>query len=361
MTPPDYSGGSLVNLVAELEGRLIGSAPMPGLHPGLSHVIPAAGTYVVVLFDGLGDVQLDHPAAATLRAARRAVIDTVFPTTTTVALSSIATGLPPSQHGLLGYQLWLPEAEAVVNTIKWTTLGGDPVDYGYDRMLPAPNLWERLAVAGIEPITVQPGNFAGTPLTRVLYRGCRYEPVFAMEDFASATLDLAREPGRLIFVYLPNVDFAAHVWGQGATEYDDAVAAVRAVWEQITSRIPGDVVVIGTADHGHVDFPRSAHVLIPRKAHDHTTFYGDSRAMFVKGNGGDLARDLGLEWVPRQDMEEWWGPGPHHESFAGRAPDGVLLPPADRLLLHRSSDDRLIGNHGGLTDAERRVPLLVAG
>lgn len=66
--PPDYAGGSLVNLVAELESRLTGaSTPMPGLHPQLSSVVPPASTYVLVLFDGLGAHQLDHPAAVPLR------------------------------------------------------------------------------------------------------------------------------------------------------------------------------------------------------------------------------------------------------------------------------------------------------
>ena len=62
------------------------------------------------------------------------------------------------------------------------------------------------------------------------------------------------------------------------------------------------------------------------------------------------------KWFPMH----WWGPPPHHFSFANRAPDGVLVAAPDQLLLHRFSDDRLVGNHGGLTDAERRVPLLVA-
>jgi hypothetical protein len=37
----------------------------------------------------------------------------------------------------------------------------------------------------------------------------------------------------------------------------------------------------------------------------------------------------------------------------------VLIADDDTLLLHRHSDDRMIGNHGALTDAERLVPLLV--
>jgi hypothetical protein len=31
----------------------------------------------------------------------------------------------------------------------------------------------------------------------------------------------------------------------------------------------------------------------------------------------------------------------------------------DALILHSHSDKRLVGHHGGLTDAERQVPLLI--
>ena len=81
--------------------------------------------------------------------------------------------------------------------------------------------------------------------------------------------------------------------------------------------------------------------------------------MFVKGDGATLAESLPATWIPRNEMETWWGPEPRHASFDARAPDGVLIADDDTLLLHRHSDDRMIGNHGALTDAERLVPLLV--
>ena len=68
---PDYAGGSLVNLVAELEHRLTGNALHPGLHRDVATLIPDAATYVLVLFDGLGDGQLTHPAAAPLLCVSR--------------------------------------------------------------------------------------------------------------------------------------------------------------------------------------------------------------------------------------------------------------------------------------------------
>ena len=58
-------------------------------------------------------------------------------------------------------------------------------------------------------------------------------------------------------------------------------------------------------------------------------------------------------------MQEWWGPPPLDPDYLQRIPDGVLVADEGELLLHRFSDDRTIGNHGGLTDAEREIPLLV--
>ena len=194
ITVPDYEGGSLPNLMSELENRLTGSAPAPRLNPDLAASIPEASTYVLFLFDGLGTLQLDHPAASPLKGALRGSIDAPFPATTTVSLATIATGLPPSQHGLLGYQSWLPDVDdRVVNTIKWTTLWGEPIEYDTTAFLPSPNLWERLTQAGVDPITVQPGNFLGSPLSKALYRGCRIEPAFTLEEMVEATVQLAEE------------------------------------------------------------------------------------------------------------------------------------------------------------------------
>lgn len=359
-TIPDYAGGSLVNLIAELERRLTGSAPGPGLRPDLASLIPEAPTYVLVLFDGLGSHQLHHPSATSLAGSLRASIDAPFPTTTTVSLATVATGLAPSAHGLLGYQLYLPEADMVANTIKWKTLWGDPIDYDTDHFLPSPNLWERLTIAGIEAVTVQPAPFAGTPLSRALYRGCRFEPATSVTDWGEASGVVAREPGRLVLTYLPHVDFAAHVYGQESIEYATALKTVGDAWERLISRLPPETVAIGTSDHGHVDFPESRQAKIPKAQHRDRVFYGDGRAMFVKGDAADLAEELPATWVPFAEMAHWWGSEPHHPAFTARAPDGVLVADDDWLLLHRFSDHRMVGNHGGLTDAERQVPLMVA-
>ena len=70
--------------------------------------------------------------------ARRGVLDAPFPTTTTVSMSTIATGTSPSTHGVIAHLSWFPELGRVVNTLKWVDLSGAAVDYPTERLLACP-------------------------------------------------------------------------------------------------------------------------------------------------------------------------------------------------------------------------------
>lgn len=358
---PDFEGRSLLNLVAELELRLSGQARSSGLASDLASSIPLSDTYVFCLFDGLGDSMLRYRAASSLAASRVGSLDAMFPTQTTVNMATIATGLPPSQHGLIAYQLFLPELELVVNTLKWTTMWGERVDVDTERFLPGPNLWERLSAAGVEPITVQPGGFAASPLTKALYRGCRFEAAWTIDEIVEATLDLAAEPGRLIFTYFPSVDVAAHMHGQQSSVFSEVLTAASAIWDRIVARLPAHATAVGTADHGHIDYSPEDKVLI-RDQIDGITFYGDPRTAYIRGPGpaiDRLAASQPATWVPWDDVLPLLGPGPLNPKIRGRAPDGLLVADPGKVLLPPTADKRMIGYHGGTLDDEMKIPLLV--
>ena len=76
---PSYDGANLANLAAELEIRLTGRSPTRGLRPELAELIPHTRNYLILIIDGLGDQQLTHPAAATLRRHRRAALSAAVP------------------------------------------------------------------------------------------------------------------------------------------------------------------------------------------------------------------------------------------------------------------------------------------
>jgi len=341
-----------------MELRLAGASLLPGL---ATDRLPSGDGLVLVVFDGLGTHQLLHPAARRLGDFLADSLTAGFPTTTTTSMATLVTGLPPAGHGLIGHLLHLPGVADTVNVLKWVTPTGVKVAHDYTGMLPAPNLWERLRAAGIEPITVQPGPFMGTPLSSLLYRGCRFEPAWSVEELVKATLDVAGS-GRLVMTYFPEVDVAAHIDGQESDAYRLALEKAAGIWEELALRLPENVGLIGTADHGHIDYGSRDKILIRDRTYDPLRFFGDPRSVFVSGPG-DLIDEVVAKTDARSvdvvQLREWLGPGPAHLELDRRLPDRLLLAPPGQVLLPRAFDRRLIGYHGGLESEEIEVPLLV--
>ena len=169
---PSYAGDNLVNLVAELELRLTGQSPTAVLRSDLASLIPDRRNCVLVVIDGLGDLQLAHPNADRLRRCHRATLTAPFPTTTTVGLSPIATGMTPMQHGAIGYTQWIPSLNRVMNMLQWSPVSGlGRVDYDPARYLPTSNLWERLNNHGVRTVIVQPAIHLHSRFSNMLSRG----------------------------------------------------------------------------------------------------------------------------------------------------------------------------------------------
>ncbi len=354
----------LVNLIGELEKRLTGRSMSPGLAPDLAPLIPSGSSYLTVLFDGLGDHQLQGSAAAPLAASRRAALRAPFPTTTTVSLATIATGRPPAEHGLIGHLMWFAELSLVVNTLKWVDLAGANVIYDTAGLLPSPNLWERLRNAGIEPVTVQPDGFRSTPLTAALYRGCRWVGVASAEELVARAVEEVAQPGRLVFGYWPPVDFAAHVFGMNSAEYAQAVAEVAAVWQGMVGGLPPDAVLLGTADHGMTPISDEGKLLVRDEEFRTLDCFGDPRAVMIRGSARLvrlLAQRTGGELVLPERFLSWFGEGTLHPRLTHRLPAHIVLARPGTVILPRGFDRRLAGYHGGLTDEEVAIPLLVAG
>jgi hypothetical protein len=355
---PSYHSRGLVNLVGEIESRMCGSAPGPGLDPDIAAHIPEGDTYVLVVFDGLGVAQLGHEAAKSLRDSHHATLDAPFPSTTSVSLATVATGLPPSQHGIVAHLTWWEELGRVVNTLKWVDLSGQSVEHDFGSVLGAPNLWERLRREGIEPITVQPGSFEGSPLSRLLYRGARFEGTWDERELVDATIQLAAEPNRLIFTYLWQIDFAGHVFGLGSEEFTTAIRLAADVWESLASRLPPHVSLLGTSDHGLIEYADSDKILVRDEPFPTLRFAGDPRGIHLWGESAIIDDLTALTGGRLVDPTSLLGPEPT-PATRRRAGDALLLSPAGKVILPPGFDKRLRCYHGGLEPAELEIPLLV--
>jgi hypothetical protein len=116
---PSYGGPCVSGLVPALLGAPE-DAPAWVPEAGLD-----ARQVVLFVLDGLGWDQLQErrEIAPTLASMAGSPITTVVPSTTSTALTSITTGLPPGEHGVIGYRMAV-QGE-ILNVLRWSTASGD--------------------------------------------------------------------------------------------------------------------------------------------------------------------------------------------------------------------------------------------
>ena len=103
---PDYAGANVRGIVPALLGPATWARHAARLDAADGRRGPSRS--VLLVLDGLGLGAAPGPRATCCRRWRRwhgGPITTVAPTTTATALTSIATGLTPGEHGLIGYRM----------------------------------------------------------------------------------------------------------------------------------------------------------------------------------------------------------------------------------------------------------------
>ncbi|MGH2555199.1 MAG: alkaline phosphatase family protein, partial [Actinomycetota bacterium] len=175
---PLYGEASLDEVVPSILAAL----GVPGFDNRLG-VEPLAGV-CLLLVDGLGWEQLeahgaDAPFLADAAGSSGRAISAVFPSTTSASLASLGTGLPPGEHGLVGYTFAVPGYERAMNSLLWQLYGiGPSVDLlgelRPEDFQPMPTVLERAVSVGFQITLVGPAAHASSGLTRAILRGGRY-------------------------------------------------------------------------------------------------------------------------------------------------------------------------------------------
>ena len=376
--PPRYGSASL----ADLTPSLLRALGVTGAE-GPLEIDPAARA-CLLLVDGLGFELVrahahDAPFLSSLLAAAPP-LTTGFPSSTAVSLSSIGTGRPPGEHGIVGFTMAIPGYDRSMNMLRWA-LHGRPEQALLDvvvpeQMQPAPTAFETAAGAGVEVSAVGPVQLAHTGLTRAVFRGAVYRNAFSLGDLVAETIAaLALGDRSLVYAYHPDLDMTGHVRGVDSAAWRAQLRHVDHLAAEIASDLPPDTVLVVTGDHGMVDvaaerrFDAADH---PQLKHGVRLFGGEPRARHVYTRPGaerevmaawrELLGDQG--WLLTRDeaiAAGWFGPHvPDHVRprigdvvFAARGP--VAVTERDVYWL----EGLLVGHHGSLTPEEQLVPFAV--
>jgi hypothetical protein len=357
---PDYGGANVCGVMP----GLVAPGGRPSWFPA---VLREARQVVVLVVDGLGWLQIgEHrDLLPTLTAMDGGPITTVAPTTTATALTSIATGLTPAEHGLIGYRLDI--GGTVINVLRWHTDKGDA-----RRQLPPREVQPVPAFLGSAVPIVSKVELEGSGFTEAHLSGGR--PV-GWRIASNIAVEVGRQLAAgepIVYAYYDGVDKVAHERGFGPF-YDAELRSVdRLVGDVRGALVPGSAMVV-IADHGQVHVGEQTITPAPemmRLVH-HQSGEGRFRWLHAKGGAaGELLaiateRYADVAWVVSRDEiidGKWFGPT-MSAPIAARLGD-VALVARDPISFNDPADSgpyRLICRHGSLTPAEVFVPMLACG
>ncbi|MEJ2575149.1 MAG: alkaline phosphatase family protein [Gammaproteobacteria bacterium] len=217
MIRPDYTDLGIVNLMASLRAGLAAGRRSYGAggysYPVCSALPPERvrdhPKVFLVVIDGLGfDYLRRQTGAPWLNAHLAAALSSVYPPTTTSAITTFLTGEAPLQHGMLGWFQRFAEFSQVFAVLTGQARGGGAplAERAGDlrRLLGHVAFGERI---GVRSHVVAPAHIAGSPYNLAHLGPAELHPFEGLDAGVAACTRLARRPGRAyVYVYWHGLD-----------------------------------------------------------------------------------------------------------------------------------------------------------
>lgn len=333
--------------------------------------LPEAARYIMFVVDGMGAHLLrDNPQSAPFLSSLSGVDGLVcgVPSTTATSLTSLSTGLRPGQHGMAGYTCRVPETGQRMNLLTWD----QPV---------VPELWQphrsllaQLGDAGVDADVVNEAKFEDSGLTRCTHRDVRYHGVKSTWERLDVVLDVVEQSSRgLVYAYDSRLDHSGHLDGCASEAWHETLLSIDADVAQLHDELPGDTVLLVTADHGMIDLPEEGRFdldTVPGLRDGVELVAGEARLRHLYVRPG-ATEDVLAGWREvmgdraiverREDLVDWFGP---------MAPDvrdrfgDVIVASLGEFAVFSSVDFSLEfmlrGFHGSVTEAELAIPVLIS-
>jgi len=382
LVPPRAGGSGFVDLVRALL-RLGGCEAVPSDDGSrqLEECIGEAERCLVVLVDGLGDRLLSTlPDRAFLRSHRRRAIHAVFPSTTSAALTTLATARWPAEHAVAGWWTYLPALSLSLVTLPFTerTTDRSLAEFGVrpEEVYSEPSVWPKFS-RGV--CSIMPAGICNSVYTRYATGGTErrgYRRMAEGVEKAAAAVRAGDGP-RFVSLYLPACDEIMLDKGPGSRETGALLRRIDTLLGELAGAVAGRARFVVTADHGQADIPVNLrHVLPladplasllrcqpsgePRVPYFHVRAGREERFKdkFLERFGNDFA----LVTPAEAHALGLFGPDPLSAYVRPRL--GTYLgisPVAAKFHVEPcSSSVSHAGAHGGLLASEMVVPLVVA-
>ncbi|NQT64823.1 MAG: alkaline phosphatase family protein [FCB group bacterium] len=261
---PDYKN-SIVNLVSSI----LKAYDVKTDHPPLEQLdtinLKLKKNIIFIILDGFGMNLLTKFASSTtfLNMNFISPITSVFPSTTSAAITSLITGKTPWEHGAIGWTLYFKEFAKNIDYLpNWdsiTTTTQDAEQYNVIDYIGADNIFNKISkithdvqqfYLAHEELSQSPNIIRNSGTAEII----SYSDHKHLYKTLNKLISKKSSDRKLIFVYSSSPDKIEHHHGVYANEVEKFIQETDSALKVLSSQLAGtNTTILLTADHGLID------------------------------------------------------------------------------------------------------------
>ncbi|MFH0701302.1 MAG: alkaline phosphatase family protein [Candidatus Woesearchaeota archaeon] len=380
---PNYQKNSLVNLMSSVIQGCGGKSSYNDL-PKLTEEIKFKKNLVLLVIDGMGT---DHLAKLKKKNKHSFLanhfsqnLTSVFPSTTTAAITTFFTGRTPQEHGLAAWDMYLDEIKDIGTVLRNTDSCGKPISPG---KLKYPS--SLLDTITREKHFIQHQQIINTPFTNaytskaVKWKIRNFNGLLNKIPLAIKYHRQNSSPKKFIYAYWGDLDYYSHHFGKDHHRTQKHLRDLdRSLGKFFSKFKREDTLVLITADHGHINTPKERSILLSNSLEIVDCLRmppaGEPRALFcyIKPNKkkdfekyvkSKLNKYCTLYPSKQLIQKGYFGvsKGKIHPKLLSRLGDYVLILKKNYVFKYVEKGEKVrihLGNHGGISKDEMIVPLI---
>ena len=333
---------------------------------------------LLLVFDGMGEkALLKHlEKGSFLMNHKKEPLRSVFPPTTTAAMTSYYTGISPAEHGWLGWSIHFRDYGAVVdlftNMNSYTGREMETKRIAY-RELAYKSVYQKIQESMGDRLDIH------TVKPEAIYfpsKGNRHHPIRDLDHMKKVIhrINTDKKPS-FTAAYWPEPDMTMHTYGPEHVESGKVIRSIDGFVEDLCRDLK-DTLIIISADHGqttikkeislHLDEELNNMLVIPPSVE------GRCSSFFVKARYHEKFRqifeekygdDFRLYTHDEAKRLKLFGHGEYHPRFDDFIGDFVAAAIENSIIQYKVTGGvephHFVGHHAGLTDEEMLIPLII--
>lgn len=243
---PDYKN-TILNVTASILRHYHVKSDVPTLPLLDKELSKNYRNVVLVLIDAMGVLTMENALdkKSSLRKDQKAVISSVFPSTTVSATTAVISGKTPMETAWLGWVQYFKEEQKSVILFTNEDYYDETVKLSHPvawDALPYETIYDQIEKASPDVTTTEIFPAFRTPAHDSFLKQC--------QSVIKTTKDLGRH---FIYCYWDKLDTISHEFGPKSLEAQAMMHSIETAYQFLKQGLDDDTLVVVFADHGQVD------------------------------------------------------------------------------------------------------------